>query len=334
MKTVVCIALLFFCALGGNAQDIKLVNFEAEIANRTVDTIKILHGKTQKEVSKIVVNNKGLFKDAFAVEEGMYYLNNGKEYTQLFLKNGYDLKLKLDAQKFSESIVYSGIGGAENNFMAQKAMADSKLDFNKLMSSTEDDFAKAIKERKTSIISKLEGEKLDSSFVSLQKKDIENSLNFLTRYYKTSLENKKLNGTASPSFNYDNYAGGKTKLEDFKGKYVYMDIWATWCGPCIAEIPSLKKIEKKYHGKNIAFVSISIDVQKDFEKWKTFVAKNELGDVQLIADKDWSSQFIKHYNILGIPRFILVDPNGNIVSADAERPSNPALQERLDSLLK
>jgi thiol-disulfide isomerase/thioredoxin len=179
----------------------------------------------------------------------------------------------------------------------------------------------------------LDSKKLDPNFVTLQKKNEEKSLAGLSKYYDQVLEANKLNGSASPSFDYENHKGGKTKLEDFKGRYVYVDVWATWCGPCRAEIPSLKKVEEKYHGKNIEFVSISIDVAKDHEKWKSFVAEKQLGGVQLFADKDWNSDFIKAYGVTGIPRFILIDPSGKIVKADAPRPSSPDLQKTLDTLL-
>jgi len=147
-------------------------------------------------------------------------------------------------------------------------------------------------------------------------------------------KNKNLvKGMPSPKFvNYENHKGGTTSLEDLKGKYVYIDVWATWCGPCKREIPFLKEIEKEYHGKNIAFVSTSIDRASDHEKWKNMVKEEELGGIQLFADNDWQSQFVKDYAIEGIPRFILVDPEGNIVSADAPRPSSPKLKELFDEL--
>ena len=180
---------------------------------------------------------------------------------------------------------------------------------------------------------KLDSKKLDPNFVTLQKKNEEKSLAGLSKYYDQVLEANKLNGSASPSFDYENHKGGKTKLEDLRGKYVYIDVWATWCGPCRAEIPFLKKVEEKYHGKNIEFVSISVDVDKDHEKWVNFVKEKELGGMQLFADKNWNSEFMKSYNINSIPRFILLDPKGNIISSDAERPSSPALQTQLDKLL-
>ena len=64
------------------------------------------------------------------------------------------------------------------------------------------------------------------------------------------------------------------------------------------------------------------------------VSDQSLGGIQLIADKDWKSDFITAYGINGIPRFILIDPQGNVVDADAPRPSNPALAKKLDKLLK
>jgi thiol-disulfide isomerase/thioredoxin len=133
---------------------------------------------------------------------------------------------------------------------------------------------------------------------------------------------------ASPKFiNYENYDGSKTSLDDLKGKYVYVDVWATWCPPCRKEIPYLQKVEKKYHNKNIAFVSISLDKEKDKTKWKKMINDKKMGGIQLFAGKD--ETFTKGYNIRGIPRFILIDPKGNITNANAPRPSNTKAIEQL-----
>ena len=140
-------------------------------------------------------------------------------------------------------------------------------------------------------------------------------------------------GNESPKFtDYENNAGGTTSLNDLKGKYVYIDVWATWCGPCIAEIPSLKKVEKQYHDKNIEFVSISIDKKEDHEKWKKMIVDKELGGMQLFADSDWKSKFIEDYLIKGIPRFILIDPAGKIVNSNAPRPSSEKLISLFEEL--
>ena len=140
-------------------------------------------------------------------------------------------------------------------------------------------------------------------------------------------------GKPSPKFvGYENHAGGKNSLDDFKGKYVYIDFWATWCKPCKAEIPYLKVLEEKYHGKNIAFVSISLDRKTEYEAWKKMVVDLEASGIQLFADKEFESDFATAYHVSAIPRFILLDPNGNIISNNASRPSEPQLAELLNSL--
>ena len=173
-------------------------------------------------------------------------------------------------------------------------------------------------------------DKLDELYAVLKTTpNLEHQKEFERQYniYKTLVK-----GKPSPSFEYENFKGGSTALGDLKGKYVYMDIWATWCGPCKKEIPFLKKLEENYHNKNIEFVSISIDRKKDYDAWKQMVEDKELGGIQLIADKDWKSDFVMNYGIKGIPRFILVDPEGKIVSANAPRPSNPKLIDLFDEL--
>ena len=147
-------------------------------------------------------------------------------------------------------------------------------------------------------------------------------------------EIKKLfKGQPSAKFEYKDINGKLVKLDDFKGKYVYIDVWATWCGPCLGEIPHLKKLEADYHDKDIAFISISVDKKRSFSKWEKMVKEKELKGYQLFADKDWSSDFIKAYQIKGIPTFILIDPDGNIYSASAMRPSNPEIRNLFNKLL-
>jgi len=146
---------------------------------------------------------------------------------------------------------------------------------------------------------------------------------------------KFINGSPAPNFEYQNQNGEKISLENLKGKYVYLDIWATWCKPCVGEIPNLIKIEEKFKDKNIAFVSISIDSQKDYEKWKKFISDKNMSGIQLIADNAWGSSIIKDYLVTGIPKFILIDPNGILLDTNAPRPSESKLiriLNRLDNL--
>ena len=116
----------------------------------------------------------------------------------------------------------------------------------------------------------------------------------------------------------------------FPGKYKFIDLWATWCAPCKAEIPYLQQLEAEFQGKEIEFISISID--KNRKKWKDYVRKHQLGGVQLWAG-DWS-YLPEELHVGSIPRFILIDKEGNWVDTEAFRPSNPALKKLLKNLLK
>lgn len=309
------------------------VTIKADVANRNGDILFIKQGRII--IKEIKVDEKGVFNGSFDIKkDGMFSLFDGKEYASLFLKAGYDLKIKLDASKFDETLTFKGTGANENNFLAKQTIDDSSFDEDALLAMDEAGFAKAIEAMKTVKIVKLDKSKLDALLVETQKKNIDAELKGLTDYFNEIQANKKFNNTIAPDFDYLNHAGGNIKLSDLKGKFVYIDVWATWCGPCRAEIPSLKKVEEQFHDKNIAFVSISVDVLKDMQKWKTFVTEKELGGIQLFADKDWKSDFIKAFNINSIPRFLLINPEGVVIDANASRPSEPKLTAQLSELLK
>ena len=127
-------------------------------------------------------------------------------------------------------------------------------------------------------------------------------------------------GKPAPGFEYASIDGEQVSLASLNGTAVYIDVWATWCGPCKREIPHLKDLEHDMHGQNVAFVSISVD--EDKEAWEAMVADKELGGIQLFGDAAWESSICEDYKIMGIPRFILIGTDGNIISADAPRPSS------------
>ena len=135
-------------------------------------------------------------------------------------------------------------------------------------------------------------------------------------------------GKPSPEFSYKDISGQVVGLRDLRGKYVYIDLWATWCYFCCKEIPDLKKLEARLHRRNICFVSISVD--KDRTAWEKKVKADRLGGIQLIAGEDRS--FRNAYLVEGIPRFILLDPEGKIVDANMSRPSDPETFRFLNSL--
>ena len=168
----------------------------------------------------------------------------------------------------------------------------------------------------------------DAEFiVTAQEKIKKTTDSWLER--KTAVDNMPKEGEAAIDFNYPDIDENEFSLASFKGNLVYVDVWATWCGPCKAEIPSLQKLEKDYHGKDITFISVSVDTDK--EAWEKMVADKELGGVQLWAD-GWS-KITKDYAIFGIPRFMLFDAEGNVISTNAPRPSSEEIRELIEANL-
>lgn len=323
------LTLLFTCMVFGQGK----IQFQANITNPNSAKLTFRDMKNGKTVAELNATKSGIFKGEITANDGFYQLNDGLEAAVLYFKNGYNLSMKMDAKLFDETISFTGNGSKENNFLVSGTIANEKFEEANFEKNKEDFYA-TFEVKKKKDMEDLANGGFDDSFLTYAKKEVMNNLIQLQTSYKNAQLQKAITGKQSAGFDYEIHKGGKTKLEDFKGKYVYLDIWATWCGPCRAEIPSLKKIEEKYHGKNIEFVSISVDTDKDHEKWVKFVTDKELGGVQLFADKNWMSDFIQSYGINAIPRFILLDPKGNVVNADANRPSDNKLQQQLDALLK
>ncbi len=342
-KLLILFAIIALASCKTEEKPKDYVTLSGTITNPNSDSL-VVESRNYNKVIK--VKKDGTFKDTLKVKPGMYYLFDGNESTPIYLKNGYELNMTIDTKMFDETVKYTGEGAENSNFLAENNLLMEKLmteDFGELDEAGLNAKFDTIKTQLEDFINK--HTEIDSTLSVTMRKQIEPMLKGQKAYYMqmVTLKRDLPKGSPSPVFEkYENYKGGTTSLSDLKGKYVYVDVWATWCAPCKAEIPHLQKIEKDYHGKNIAFVSISIDDdrshkgswEKANEDWRAMVKDKELGGIQLFAPKGWKSQFITDYRINGIPRFILIDPNGNIVTPDAPRPSSPKLREMLDELLK
>lgn len=111
-------------------------------------------------------------------------------------------------------------------------------------------------------------------------------------------------------------SGNKHFLSEFKGKYIYVDIWASWCGPCNREIPYLRELEKTLGNDKVEFVAISID--EDINAWKAAVKRHNLKGNQFIGNDSLATML----KIQGIPRYLIYDPDGRLLNTDAPRPSS------------
>ena len=122
--------------------------------------------------------------------------------------------------------------------------------------------------------------------------------------------------------------GNVKRLSDFRGKVIYMDLWATWCGPCIQESPFFETLSKKYEGKDIVFLPVSTDSRAT--TWKSYLKVHHKDLPQYISqDQALKDGWCVRY----IPRFILIDRDFKIVNAYAPRPSEEGIEDLLNSIL-
>lgn len=131
-------------------------------------------------------------------------------------------------------------------------------------------------------------------------------------------------------FTYPDVTGKMHSLSDYKGKVVVVDVWATWCMPCKAELPHLEALEKDMKGKDVVFISLSIDTER--EKWAKFIKEKELGGVQLITYN--KGTIVDDYAVDAVPRFMVFSKQGKTVSTNAPRPSEPALKEMIEKAME
>lgn len=153
---------------------------------------------------------------------------------------------------------------------------------------------------------------------------------FLTCLFMTTnaREKKELKaGDKSPAFTYLDINGKEVPLKDFKGKYVYIELWSTTCGPCKRELVHFGELKKEMQGKKIAFVCISIDRKK--ASWEKMVKEQGMEGIHLYGG---DRVFMKAYGFEKVPRFILLDKKGRIVNPNMTRPSNPETGKTLKTL--
>lgn len=139
-------------------------------------------------------------------------------------------------------------------------------------------------------------------------------------------------GSQAADFTMTDKDGKQFSLADLRGKAVYIDCWATWCGPCCMEIPYMQKLYEHYKGnKDIELISISLDANK--AKWIAKLKTDKPQWRQFICPDNFQSQLCRNYDIDAIPRFLFFDKDGKIISLDAPRPSDENIIKYIDGNL-
>lgn len=143
---------------------------------------------------------------------------------------------------------------------------------------------------------------------------------------------KATEGQQAIDFTYPDLDGNMISLSDFIGKVVLVDVWATWCAPCVGYFPYLKELKEHFRDTDLVVMAVNIDIPKDEQKWRDMVEEKEIEAVHLFAGG--YTEVTWYYSIRSIPRFMLFDREGKVVTTIAPPPTNPKLKTLIEKELK
>jgi peroxiredoxin len=135
-------------------------------------------------------------------------------------------------------------------------------------------------------------------------------------------------GKQAPELSLPDVHGRSIALSSYKGKYLLVDFWASWCGPCRAENPNVVKAHDEFKGKNFAILGVSLDKEKD--AWEEAIRSDKLDWTHVSDLKYWSSKAVETFKFNGIPFNVLIDPQGKVI---AEGLRGEALEDKLKEVL-
>lgn len=123
-------------------------------------------------------------------------------------------------------------------------------------------------------------------------------------------------GNLAPDFTAENYHGGEVTLSDHRGKVILLDFWASWCGPCMHEMPTLVEVKTRYPADKFTIIGVSLDMEKTLPRMKKVIADNSLDYPIPYDGKGWRNAVAAIYGIRSIPATFILDEEGVIVASN------------------
>lgn len=138
----------------------------------------------------------------------------------------------------------------------------------------------------------------------------------------------------APDFTFEDVNGKMVTLSDYKGKFVLLDVWNIYCGPCMNQVPYLQKYEPELEKMGVVVIGVSCDPQNIKDKWRATVKQKQMTGIQVIMDKGRQSRFMTDYAIIGFPTFCLINPDGMVVNPYMSRPETADFMEYIKTKIE
>jgi thiol-disulfide isomerase/thioredoxin len=150
---------------------------------------------------------------------------------------------------------------------------------------------------------------------------------------ETVVANTYAEGTNMVNLNDAKYAGMSFEniISEYEGKVIYLDFWASWCRPCKNEMPHSLNMQKHFKGKDVVFLYLSSD--RDQKAWEKAVAQLKITGENYLVTGKIHNEYNTLFDVKYIPRYVLINKDGEVVNATANRPSNPQSTKDIEALL-